>query len=136
MDGMWTSRKYNAKTRRIEGSQLKKSNQTPAAERASSAALQDRFMAAMKNEKATLDVYLKNESIRRGRLLDYDNWTILLYADEKYYLLFKSAIMSIIPLQEVMIEGIPQPDKSPLPAYAERVADGGHEPYYYHSALY
>ncbi len=125
MDSMWTAKKYNAKTRRIEGGGYKASG--------ASENLQDRFLSAVKDNKTTLDVYLKNESLRRGRILDYDNWTILLYADDKYYLLFKSAIMSIIPLGEVYVKGIPKPEKSPAAAYASKIADGGHEPYYYHS---
>lgn len=130
MENVWMDKQYGAKFKRIEKGSTDRSKR----ERAETESLQDRFLSCVKENKTTLDVYLKNESIRRGKILDYDNWTILLLSDGKYYLLFKSAVMGIIPIENISLRGIPEPQKSPAAAYAARVADGGHEPYYYERA--
>lgn len=97
------------------------------------ASLQDRFLAGAVRARATLDVYMKNESLRRGRIVDYDNWSILLISDSKQYLLFKSSIMGIIPLAPLRVEGIPDSVPGPSGTLYAKVSDSGPEPYFYGS---
>ena len=80
--------------------------------------LQDRFLTATIDSEAEVDIYLKNESVRRGQLIAYDNWSVLLYSEGKQYLLFKSAIMSIIPNKNLQLESDRQ-----LPYAHTRVAE-------------
>lgn len=113
MNNVWSSKKY---TRISKDDYVK-----PKAETGLN--LQDRFLQTMVREKVTLDVFMKNESMRRGQILDYDNWTVLLKSDGKYYLLFKSAIMGMIPLSEVMAKKPPEPQRSMNTAYLAKIAE-------------
>ncbi|NCC82558.1 MAG: hypothetical protein EOM03_00290 [Clostridia bacterium] len=67
--------------------------------------LQDQFLLAAIASRLDVDIYLKNESVRRGQIADYDNWSVLLYSEGKQYLLFKSGIMGIIPTGSLVLEG-------------------------------
>lgn len=85
--------------------------------------LQDEFLAAAINQEVDVDIFLRNESVRQGKLLAYDNWSVLLASSGKQYLLFKSAIMGIIPRNYVQMN-IPEE----LNDYHLRVAESS----YYH----
>lgn len=56
---------------------------------------QDRFLGKMQRQACLVDVLLKNDSLRSGRIESYDNWSILLEYDGKKSLLFKSSVMAV-----------------------------------------
>ncbi len=66
--------------------------------------LQDQFLTEAIASGVSCDVYLKNESVRHGVISAYDNWSLLLHAEGKQYLIFKSGIMSIIPSEILYID--------------------------------
>lgn len=90
--------------------------------------LQDQFLSTAVESETECDIYLKNESVRRGRIAAYDNWSVLLYADGKQYLLFKSSIMSIIPATTLVIQ------TDPYVRGQNRIAESGSH-YMYDSGL-
>lgn len=71
--------------------------------------LQDEFLSQCIVQEINVDIFLRNESIRTGRVIDYDNWSVLIETEEKQYLLFKSAIMGIIPQHYLLIENAKDP---------------------------
>lgn len=56
---------------------------------------QDKFLGQLVRERTLVDIQMKNDSIRSGRIESYDNWSLLLIFDGYPCLLFKSGIMSI-----------------------------------------
>lgn len=56
---------------------------------------QDRFLGKMQRQACMVDVLLKNDSLRSGRIESYDNWSILLEYEGKKSLLFKSSVMAV-----------------------------------------
>lgn len=63
--------------------------------------LQDQFLAALCDNGVECDLMLRNEANLRGKVVDYDNWSLLIDKDDKSYLIFKSGIMALIPLDDV-----------------------------------
>ena len=51
--------------------------------------------------QAECDLMLRNEASLRGKVIDFDNWSLLLEREGKHYLIFKSGIMALIPLEDV-----------------------------------
>lgn len=60
--------------------------------------LQDCFLSICIREELTIDLCLNNESSRRGYILAFDNLSILFWDQKRYYLIFKSSICLISPL--------------------------------------
>lgn len=63
--------------------------------------LQDQFLAALCEHGVECDLMLRNEASLRGRVIDYDNWSLLIDKEDKSYLIFKSGIMALVPLENV-----------------------------------
>lgn len=63
--------------------------------------LQDNFLEAAKNSEIVLEIYMKNEGVKHGVVLDYDNWCVLIWSVDEQYLIFKSGIMSIKPQENL-----------------------------------
>lgn len=73
--------------------------------------LQDQFLAELASKQTHCDIMLRNEASLRGKIIDYDNWSLLVQKEEKSYLIFKSGIMALIPLEDVVYEpGGPRQD--------------------------
>lgn len=58
---------------------------------------QDRFLGQLTRESTRVDILLKNDSVRSGRIESYDNWSILIEYEGQRSLLFKSGVMAITP---------------------------------------
>ena len=63
--------------------------------------LQDIFLNTARKEKLDIIIYLVNGVPLRGRVLSFDNFTILLEVDKKQNLIFKHAISTIIPVKPI-----------------------------------
>lgn len=66
--------------------------------------LQDEFLNRLIEEEVQVDLFLRNESVRSGQILAYDNWSVLVLAQDKQYLFFKASIMGIIPERPIEID--------------------------------
>ena len=63
--------------------------------------LQDIFLNAAKKEKIGITIYLMNGVPIKGKVLSFDNFTILIEVDKKQNLIYKHAISTILPLKPI-----------------------------------
>ena len=63
--------------------------------------LQDSFLNLARKEKIILTIYLRNGVPVKGRVLSFDNFTILLEVDKKQSLIYKHAISTILPSKPI-----------------------------------
>lgn len=61
--------------------------------------LQDHFLNITRKEKIEITIYLMNGVPIKGRVLSFDNFTILVEVDKKQNLIYKHAISTIVPLK-------------------------------------
>lgn len=65
--------------------------------------IQDRFLNAAREARIPLTVYLTNGFQQRGTIVSFDGYTVLLQNDNKQHLIYKHAISTIIPYQNVVL---------------------------------
>jgi len=63
--------------------------------------LQDQFLNASRKDKVDITIYLVNGVPIKGRVLSFDNFTILLEVDKRQNLIYKHAVSTIAPLKPV-----------------------------------
>ncbi len=63
--------------------------------------LQDVYLNTTRKEKVEITVYLVNGVPIKGRVLSFDNFTILLEVDKKHNLVYKHAVSTIVPLKPI-----------------------------------
>ncbi|NLZ94115.1 MAG: RNA chaperone Hfq [Firmicutes bacterium] len=63
--------------------------------------LQDNFLNIARKEDTMLTVFLVNGYQIKGTVRSFDNFTILLIADNKQQLIYKHAISTIIPYRNI-----------------------------------
>ncbi len=63
--------------------------------------LQDIFLNTAKKEKIGLTIYLMNGVPIKGKVLSFDNFTILIDVDKKQNLIYKHAISTILPSKPI-----------------------------------
>jgi host factor-I protein len=63
--------------------------------------LQDVFLNTTRKEKMEVTVYLVNGVPIKGRVLSFDNFTILLEVDKKQNLIYKHAVSTLVPLKPI-----------------------------------
>ncbi|MDY6934228.1 MAG: RNA chaperone Hfq [Spirochaetota bacterium] len=63
--------------------------------------LQDTFLNAVRKEKIEITVFLMNGVPIKGKVLSFDNFTILLEVDKKQNMIYKHAVSTIVPLKPV-----------------------------------
>jgi host factor-I protein len=73
--------------------------------------LQDSFLNASRKEKINLTIYLMNGVPIKGRVLSFDNFTILLEVDKKQNLIYKHAVSTILPIKPIPYQSIEEWDK-------------------------
>lgn len=56
---------------------------------------QDLYLGYCVSEGLIVDILMKNDSTRQGRIESYDNWSLLISYEGKKSLLFKSGVMAI-----------------------------------------
>ncbi|HOQ12413.1 MAG TPA: RNA chaperone Hfq [Spirochaetota bacterium] len=59
--------------------------------------LQDVFLNSARKNKTEITVFLVNGVPIKGRVVSFDNFTILLEVDKKQYLIYKHAISTMVP---------------------------------------
>lgn len=73
--------------------------------------LQDSFLNLSRKEKIGLTIYLMNGVPIKGRVLSFDNFTILLEVDKKQNLIYKHAVSTILPSKPIPYQSIEEWDK-------------------------
>ena len=63
--------------------------------------LQDLYLNSTRKEKIDLTIFLMNGVPITGRVLSFDNFTILLEVDKKQNLIYKHAISTIVPSKPI-----------------------------------
>ena len=59
--------------------------------------LQDVFLNNARKERCEITVYLVNGVPLKGRVLSFDNFTLMLEVDKKQNMIYKHAISTIVP---------------------------------------
>ncbi|HDP80707.1 MAG TPA: RNA chaperone Hfq [Spirochaetes bacterium] len=59
--------------------------------------LQDNILNLTRKEKLEITIYLMNGVPIKGRVLSFDNFTILVEVDKKQNMIYKHAISTIVP---------------------------------------
>ncbi|MBS3900554.1 MAG: RNA chaperone Hfq [Dethiobacter sp.] len=68
--------------------------------------LQDNFLNIARKEDMMLTVFLVNGYQIKGTVRSFDNFTILLNADNKQQLVYKHAVSTIIPFRNINLAQI------------------------------
>jgi host factor-I protein len=63
--------------------------------------LQDHYLNIARKEKLDITIYLMNGVPIKGRVLSFDNFTILVEVDKKQNLIYKHAVSTIVPSRPV-----------------------------------
>ncbi|TFH43124.1 MAG: RNA chaperone Hfq [Chrysiogenales bacterium] len=63
--------------------------------------LQDHFLNTARKEKIELNIYLVNGVPIRGRVLSFDNFTLLMEVEKKHNLIYKHAVSTIVPSRPI-----------------------------------
>ncbi len=63
--------------------------------------LQDHFLNTARKEKIEISIYLVNGVPIKGKVLSFDNFTILLEVDKKQNLIYKHAISTMSPMKPI-----------------------------------
>jgi host factor-I protein len=71
--------------------------------------LQDSFLNHVRKENIAVNIYLTDGFQIRGAVKGFDNFTVILESDNKQQLVYKHAISTIAPLQNISILA---PDKN------------------------
>jgi len=74
--------------------------------------LQDVFLNTARKERIDITVFLMNGVPIKGRVLSFDNFTILLEVDKKHNLVYKHAVSTIVPLKPVQYREEDKGDKN------------------------
>ncbi len=61
--------------------------------------LQDSFLNVARKEKVEITIYLMNGVPIKGRVLSFDNFTILVEVDKKHNMIYKHAVSTIVPIK-------------------------------------
>ncbi len=61
--------------------------------------LQDAFLNLARKEKMDITIYLMNGVPLKGRVLSFDNFTVLIEVDKKQNMIYKHAVSTIVPMR-------------------------------------
>lgn len=65
--------------------------------------LQDNFLNQIRKDKVTATVFLTNGFQLRGLVKAFDNFTVLIETDGKQQMIYKHAISTIVPTENVKL---------------------------------
>jgi len=68
--------------------------------------LQDYFLNSARKEKCDITVFLINGVPIKGKVLSFDNFTILLEVDKKQNLIYKHAVSTMVPFKPLPYKDI------------------------------
>jgi host factor-I protein len=63
--------------------------------------LQDVFLNNARKERIEITIFLVNGVPIKGRVLSFDNFTILMEVDKKQNLIYKHAVSTMVPLKPI-----------------------------------
>ncbi len=63
--------------------------------------LQDHVLNTARKEKLEINIFLVNGVPIKGRVLSFDNFTILLEVDKRQNLIYKHAVSTIVPSRPI-----------------------------------
>lgn len=63
--------------------------------------LQDVYINNARKEKVDITVFLMNGVPIKGKILSFDNFTILMEVDKKQNLIYKHAVSTIVPVKPI-----------------------------------
>lgn len=66
--------------------------------------LQDNFLNKARRENISIIVFLVNGYQIKGLVKGFDNYTIVLKSDDKQQLIYKHAISTIVPSQQIELD--------------------------------
>ena len=66
--------------------------------------LQDTFLNTARKNNTKITIFLMNGYQIKGTVRGFDNYTIILNSEEKQQLIYKHAISTIIPNEEITLE--------------------------------
>ena len=65
--------------------------------------IQDSFLNQARKEKNVITIYLMNGVPIKGRVMGFDNFTVLLDKEGKQHIIYKHAISTILPEKKIDI---------------------------------
>lgn len=74
--------------------------------------LQDIFLNNARKEKCDITVYLINGVPLKGKVLSFDNFTLLIEVDKKQNMIYKHAISTIAPSKPIPFKDDPEAEKT------------------------
>ncbi|MCX7678590.1 MAG: RNA chaperone Hfq [Spirochaetes bacterium] len=63
--------------------------------------LQDHFLNIARKEKIEVTIFLMNGVPIKGRVLSFDNFTVLIEVDKRQNLIYKHAVSTIVPSRSI-----------------------------------
>jgi host factor-I protein len=63
--------------------------------------LQDHFLNTARKEKIDINIFLVNGVPIKGKVLSFDNFTILMEVEKRQNLIYKHAVSTIVPLRPI-----------------------------------
>jgi host factor-I protein len=63
--------------------------------------LQDHFLNIARKEKLEITIFLMNGVPIKGRVLSFDNFTVLIEVDKRQNLIYKHAVSTIVPIRPI-----------------------------------
>ncbi len=61
--------------------------------------LQDNYLNVARKEKVEITIYLMNGVPIKGKVVSFDNFTILVEVDKRQNLIYKHAVSTIVPIK-------------------------------------
>lgn len=74
--------------------------------------LQDAILNKLRKERIPVTVFLVNGFQIRGRVLGFDSFTVIMDAEGKQELVYKHALSTLIPLQNVDLTALNVPEET------------------------
>jgi host factor-I protein len=65
--------------------------------------LQDVYLNVARKEKIDVTIYLMNGVPLNGRVISFDNFTILFEIDRKHNLVYKHAVSTVVPSKPIVL---------------------------------
>lgn len=66
--------------------------------------LQDVYLNVARKEKIDVTIYLMNGVPLNGKVISFDNFTILFEQDRKHNLVYKHAVSTVVPSKPIVLK--------------------------------
>ena len=89
--------------------------------------IQDIMLNQARKEKMEITLYLSNGVPLKGKVISFDNFTIVLEQQDKQYLIYKHAITTLIPSQKISLLNSNNEDNDSSPDKTDKKDENGAE---------